>query len=111
MFRNENLVQTKGTAIGAPNSYADIAVVYLDQTIIKQKETIFHELLYFGRYRETIVWHYGMVQMKNFRNYIDLSQHTKSWSYVYCGSRELIDMILRFKNLDCWEQLNNYCLQ
>ena len=78
MFRNENLVQTKGTATGAPNSYVDIAVGYLDQTIMKQKETIFHELLYFGRYRETIVWHYGIAQMKNFRNYIVLSQHTKS---------------------------------
>ena len=78
MFRNENLLQTKGTTTGAPNSYADIAVVSLDQTIMKKKETTFHEFLYFGRYRETIVWHYGMAQMKNFSNYIFLSQHTKS---------------------------------
>ena len=41
MFRNENLLQTKGATTGAPNSYADIAVVSLDQTIMKKKKQHF----------------------------------------------------------------------
>ena len=52
VFANENLLQTNITAISAPNSfsYADIAVTSIDQAIMEQKETVFPEILYFGRY-------------------------------------------------------------
>ena len=53
VFRNESLLQTDGTATGAPNSssYADVAVASLDQAVTVQKETAFREILYFGQYR------------------------------------------------------------
>ena len=43
------LLQTNGTATGAPNScsYADIAVASIDQAIMEQKETAFPEILFF----------------------------------------------------------------
>ena len=60
VFGNENLLQTNGTAPGAPNScsYADIAVVSIDQAIMEQKETAFPEILYFGWYRDDclVLW-------------------------------------------------------
>ena len=60
MLANENLLQTNGTATGAPNScsYADIGVVSIDQAITKQKETAFPEILCFGRYRDDclVLW-------------------------------------------------------
>ena len=60
MFANENLLQTNGTATGAPNSCsnADIAVASIDQAIMEQKETAFLEILYFGRYRDDslVLW-------------------------------------------------------
>ena len=75
MFENENLLQTW---TGAPNScsYADVTAASIDQAIMKQKETEFHEILFFGWYREDcLVLYYGMAQMKNFNNDIILSPH------------------------------------
>ena len=60
VFGNENLLQTNGTATGAPNScsYADIAVASIDQAVMEQKETAFPKILYFGRYRDDclVLW-------------------------------------------------------
>ena len=60
VFRNESLLQTNGTATGAPNSssYADVAVASLDQAVTEQKKTAFPEILYFGRYRGDclVIW-------------------------------------------------------
>ena len=40
-------------SIGAPNScsYADIVVASIDQAIVEEKEIVFPEIIYFGRYR------------------------------------------------------------
>ena len=45
-----NLLQTNGTAIGAPNScsYSDIS--HLDKIINEKRATQFEECFYFGRY-------------------------------------------------------------
>ena len=60
VFANEDLLQTNGTGTGAPNScsYADVAVVSIDQAIMEEKQTAFPEILYFGRYRDDclVLW-------------------------------------------------------
>ena len=61
VFANENLLQTNGTATGAPNScsYAnDIAVASLDQAIMEKKEKAFPEILYSGPNRDDclVLW-------------------------------------------------------
>ena len=54
MFFNENLLQTNGTATGAPNScsYADIAVLEVDEKVFEKMNSSYPELSYFGRYRD-----------------------------------------------------------
>jgi len=54
VFAEVNLLQTNGTATGAPNScsYADIAVSPIDDAVFVQMTTNYKELKYFGRYRD-----------------------------------------------------------
>ena len=54
VFAAVNLLQTNRIATGAPNSYsyADIAVVSIDNAVLDQKATCFNDLGYFGRYRD-----------------------------------------------------------
>ena len=53
-FGNQNLIQTNGTATGAPNScsYADLALYPIDKAILDAKATNFNQLCYFGRFRD-----------------------------------------------------------
>lgn len=53
-FADLNLLQTNGTATGAPNScsYADLAVTPIDNTVFNAMESSFTEMRYFGRYRD-----------------------------------------------------------
>ena len=59
-FTNIRLLQTYGTANGAPNScsYFDIAISRLDNIIDVKKDTQFQECFYFGRYRDVslVLW-------------------------------------------------------
>ena len=57
IFANEHLIQTNGTATGAPNScsYADIAISSIDNAVFEQMNNNFKELLYFGRYRDDCI--------------------------------------------------------
>ena len=61
VFANENLLQTNGTATGAPNScsYADIAVSSVDDAVFDKMTSTYPEMLYFGRYRDDCLalWH------------------------------------------------------
>ena len=54
VFANDNLLQTNGTATGAPNScsYADIAVSSIDEAVFSKMSSSFSQMLYFGRYRD-----------------------------------------------------------
>ena len=54
VFANENLLQTNGTATGAPNScsYADMAVSSIDDAIFDKMKSAYQELMYYGRYRD-----------------------------------------------------------
>ena len=50
-FDNQHLLQTNGTATGAPNScsYADIAVSSIDKKVFISMSTSYKELIYYGR--------------------------------------------------------------
>ena len=52
-FAGVNLLQTDGTATGAPNScsYADIAIASIDNAVLDQKATCFADVVYFAWYR------------------------------------------------------------
>ena len=75
VFANENLWQTNGTATVAPNfcSYADIAVASMDQAIMRQKETAFPEILYFGWYRDDclVLWNGTDEKLQELYNFIN----------------------------------------
>ena len=64
-----------GTATGAPNScsYADIAVLPIDEAVFDKQLTSFTELLYFGRYRDDCL-------------------------SLWCGSREKLNTFFEFLN-------------
>ena len=51
---NSRLLQTNGTATGAPNScsYSDIAISHLDKTFNEKRAIQFQECFCFGRYRD-----------------------------------------------------------
>ena len=53
-FPNIHLLQTNGTATGAPNwcSYSDIATSHLDKIFNEKRATQFQECFCFGRYRD-----------------------------------------------------------
>ena len=53
-FAKQNLLQSNGTATGAPNScsYADLAVSPIGEKVLSASENTFREILYFGLYRD-----------------------------------------------------------
>ena len=59
-FDQDHLLQTNGTATGAPNScsYSDLAIYRLDELIKNEKINNFHELFFYGRYRDDcyVIW-------------------------------------------------------
>ena len=60
IFDKNHLLQTNGTATGAPNScsYSDIAINRIGQLIEQVQANNFKELFFFGRYRDDcfILW-------------------------------------------------------
>ena len=65
-FANIHLLQTNGTATGAPNSfsYSDIAISHLDKINNEKRATQFQECFYFGRYGDNCLF-YGVEILKN----------------------------------------------
>jgi len=72
VFANTNLLQTNGTATGAPNScsYADMAVSPIDDEVFKAMETTFQEMKYFGRYRLSI-WVGTLERLQEFHEFLN----------------------------------------
>ena len=71
----EHLLQTNGTATGAPNScsYADIAISSIDNAVFEKMKSEFSELKYFGRYRDDCL-------------------------SLWCGTREKLESFFNFLN-------------
>ena len=75
VFNNTNLLQTNGTATGAPNScsYSDLAVQPIDDAIYKAAEENFPELFYYGRYRDDcfVIWVGTEERLHEFHEFIN----------------------------------------
>ena len=75
IFPGVNLLQTNGTATGAPNfcSYADITVASIDNALLHQKATCFNDLGYFGRYRDDCfsLLKESMEKLESFYNFLN----------------------------------------
>ena len=74
-FAKQNLLQSNGTAIGAPNScsYADLAVSPIGEKVLSASENTFREILYFGLYRDDglTLWAGSMERLCQFRDYLN----------------------------------------
>ena len=75
IFNNTNILQTNGTATGAPNScsYSDLAVQPIDNAIFEEKENNFTELNYYGRYRDDclVLWNGTNLRLEEFHNFLN----------------------------------------
>ena len=71
-FNNTHLLQTNGTATGAPNScsYSDLAVQPIDDAILKAK---FPELFFYGRYRDDclVLWNGSLERLNEFHDFLN----------------------------------------
>ena len=74
-FNNTHLLQTNGTATGAPNScsYSDLAMQPIDDAIFAECAANFAELLFFGRYRDDclILWVGSLERLHQFHDFIN----------------------------------------
>ena len=74
-FNNKHLLQTNGTATGAPNScsYSDLAMQPIDDAIFRERDTNFVELLYYGRYRDDclVLWNGSLERLYEFLAFIN----------------------------------------
>ena len=81
--------QLNGTATGVPNScsYADIAVLSIDDAVFEKMSTTYNEMLYFGRYRDDCfsIWK-GSVEKLNYE-------------FIYCISVTAVSNKLRSRDL------------
>ena len=74
-FADKNLLQTNGTATGAPNScsYSDIAVSSVDNAVFEKMNSSFSELKYFGRYRDDCLclWCGSIEKLNEFHTFLN----------------------------------------
>ena len=74
-FNNTHLLQTNGTATGAPNScsYSDLAMQPIDDAIFAECAANFAELLFFGRYRDDclVLWVGSLERLHQFHDFIN----------------------------------------
>ena len=74
VFNGTNLLQTNGTATGAPNScsYSDLALQPIDDAIFDAIRD-FPELFYYGRYRDDcfVIWVGSLERLHEFHTFIN----------------------------------------
>ena len=91
-FANLNLLQTNGTATGAPNScsYADLAVTPIDNAVFDAMKTTFTEMRYFGRYRDDCftIWVGTVERLNSFLTFLN-SQSDELKFTMEIGDQEL----------------------
>ena len=75
MFNNNHLLQTNGTATGAPNScsYSDLALKPIDEAILAEAELNFKELFFYGRYRDNciVLWTGSVERLHQFFTFLN----------------------------------------
>ena len=89
-FADDHLLQTNGTATGAPNScsYSDLAIYRLDKLINEEKANNFNELLFFGRYRDDcfVLWDGTVVRLNEFFSFINTLDQDLKFTMELGGS-------------------------
>ena len=74
-FNNNHLLQTNGTATGAPNScsYSDLALKPIDEAILAEAELNFKELFFYGRYRDDciVLWTGSVERLHQFFTFLN----------------------------------------
>ena len=75
VFNGSNLLQTNGTATGAPNScsYSDLAVEPIDESIFEERDKNFNELKYYGRFRDDclVLWNGTNERLNDLHKFIN----------------------------------------
>ena len=75
VFNGSNLLQTNGTATGAPNScsYSDLAIEPIDTSIFEERDKNFNELRYYGRFRDDcfVLWNGNTERLNDFHKFIN----------------------------------------
>ena len=75
-FDQDYLLQTNGTATGAPKScsYSDLAIHTLDKLINNERVNNFGELFFYGRYRDDcfVIWKGSKERLNNFHQFLNL---------------------------------------
>jgi len=109
VFAEMNLLQTNGTATGAPNScsYEDIVVSPIDDAVFVKMTTNYKELKYFGRYRDDCfsLWIGTVNKLKMFFAFIN-SLHADLKLTMEIGGKELC-----FLDFNCRKKARNNGLQ
>ena len=99
-FANIHLLQTNGTATGAPNScsYSDIATSHLDKIINEKKATQFQECFYFGRYHDDclVSWCRDIGKINDFHKMLNILDEKLKFAMEIGGNRTCF---LDFKNV------------
>ena len=76
IFDKNHLLQTNGTATGAPNScsYSDIAINRIDRLIEQEQANNFKELFFFGRYRDDcfVLWNGSKDRLDEFFSFLNV---------------------------------------
>ena len=102
-FNNTNLLQTNGTATGAPNScsYSDLAVKPIDDAIFSEKDANFAELLFYWRYRDDcfVIWVGSEERLHEFHMFINsLDEHLKFTVEIGGLRIAFLDLLIRIIN-------------
>ena len=99
IFNNTNLLQTNGTATGAPNScsYSDLALKPLDEAIFAEAESYYPELFFYGRYRDDcfLLWTGSVERLHQFFNFINtLDERLKFTMEIGGDTLAFLDLLI-----------------
>ena len=103
-FDQGRLLQTNGTATGAPNScsYSDLATHRLDKLINNERINNFSELFFYGRYRDDcyVIWNGNKERLNSFHQLLNsLDENLKFTTDIAKGSLCFLD--LKISIVDC----------
>ena len=103
IFDNKNLLQTNGTATGAPNScsYSDIAVSKIDDAVFKEMKSKYKELKYYGRYRDDCfaLWEGNSEKLHQFFDFINSLDNDLKFT-MEIGNKELCFLDVKISIID-----------
>ena len=103
IFAEKNLLQTNGTATGAPNScsYADMAITPIDDEIFMKMESCYPELLFYGRYRDDCfaLWNGSIEKLNDFFSFMNTLNDDLKFT-MEIGGKELCFLDLKISLIE-----------